>query len=348
MQFQTRQIDELSQIGGTVRKFLLEDVRPRASEIDQSAEALSQIVDHYFATGVMRIMQRTDPSAVTLQREIRELAAYSSGALTFLQTQHLSAIRVAGWSEQGQALIERLVSGRERFGIGFSQLRRGDGIKLTAAHAENGYLLDGIVPWATGEGFFSGLIVAAVAPSDEILFFEVPFEERPGLEISQPFRLLAFDVLNTVALTFNQLALPACALVASISRSDLDQLDRKNLGQLGIYSLGCARASVELLNSAIQPDQIELAAGAQQIAARIDSVREQMYCGSDLDSSIKLRAEAHGLANRAAQAAFVAYGGRAAHISHDAQRLCREALLWTVLGQSGEVKLATLAHLLSN
>ena len=347
MQLNITQSAELLQLAANVQNFLLTDVKPRANEIDQSAEALKQTLDKYFATGVMQIMRRSDPDALNCQRQIRELTAYSSGALTFLQTQHLSAIRVANWSDQGQALVERLVNGNERFGIGFSQLRRGDGIKLIASRSDHGYVLDGTVPWATGAGFFDGIIVAAVAPDDEILFFEVKFQQQEGLTIGQPYSLLAFDVLNTVGLKFKQFEVPESALVTSISRSQLDVLDRKNLGQLGLYSLGCARAAIELLSGALQIDQVELQAAADKLAARIDVLRDQICHCDSLEVAIMVRAESHGLANRAAQAAFVASGGRAALISHDAQRLCREALLWTVLGQSSEVRLATLSHLLS-
>ena len=350
MYSQTRQIDSLAETVAAVKSFLLTEVQPQANSIDQHEHALKLALDGFYASGVMQVMQRSDQCALNWQREIRELSAFSSGALAFLMTQHLSAIRVAKWGQpqaSGSDLIERLVSGDEKYGIGFSQLRRGDGLGLNVSPSSSGFRLDGVVPWATGSGIFSHLIVAAVSSPDQVSFFEVPFKQQSGLKVSQPFKLLAFDVLNTVGLEFEGYEVPASSFVVSLPRTSLDHLDRKNLGYLAWYSLGCARASIEVLSSAVGGLDPHIFDAVSNLAAKVDSLRGQLLAAEDPDDAIQFRAQAHGVANQAAQAAFVASGGRGALITHAAQRLCRESLLWTVLGQSREVRQATLVHLLT-
>ncbi len=282
-----------------------------------------------------------------------------SGALAFLQTQHQSAANLLAQSPNAdlkKAYLPYLGNGQKLVGVGFSHLRRSPS-PLQAIAVPGGYQLTGQVPWVTGYGLFEAVLLAATLPDGQAVYGLVPFQSTQqatggSLRFSDPMSLAAMTSTYTVTAELHDWHLPT-AQVALLQPADaILTRDRHNILNPSAFALGCAQAGLDVLaNQAqslalIKPIwtslQAELDRGQQQITAGLtDSETEP-----DLNvEKLRLRAWAIDLMARCTQAAVIASSGAANSSHHPAQRLYREALMFSVAGQTTDIMAATLANL---
>lgn len=269
--------------------------------------------------------------------------ARTSGVLAFLQAQHQSACAVASVSPN--PLIQThwlplMASGQHTSGIAFSHLRR-PGPVLAAARVTGGWRLDGTAPWVTGHGLFTDCTTAAAVPEqDGTLFVLHPLSEQPGLTVGPVLQLAAFSAANTVTLSFDDYFVPDDRVVAVAPADWVSAKDRLGVASQGMLALGCAYAAVDLLG-----DQ---RAGAS-LLAEVGGLQQELLAlvdqGDRYEQALAVRARVITLMGRCAHAAVAAAAGSANLAGHPAQRIWREALVFTVLSQSPDVRRATLAAL---
>lgn len=289
-------------------------------------------------------------------RRFQEEVARASGALAFLQTQHQSAVSMIAKSHNEQlkrAYLPGMSNGEKRVGIGFSQLRRPGPPMVTATPDGTGFRINGHVPWVTGLTFFPEFMIAGSMPDGRAVFGIVPFEPRPGITFSDPMRLAAMESCLTVTGDFHDWVMPAEMVVDIKPEGWITRNDQINITLQGFFALGCARGGIDVLWE-LQKKRGDSVISEAAIALQleIDNCREAMIdaqaCGSEetTDQKLQLRAWAIDLAMRCAHAAIAATGGAANALSHPAQRLMREALVYTVSAQTVPVRHATLRRLI--
>jgi alkylation response protein AidB-like acyl-CoA dehydrogenase len=337
--------------------YLQKSVAPRAASLDADPEALQQAFRELGEQGWLGLLvppawQGTGLNELTF-RVSQELFARYSGALAFLQTQHQSAagkIAQSPNAELKQSYLPAMVIGEKRVGLGFSQLRRPEPL-VKAIPVASGYLISGEVPWITGFGCFEEFIIGAVLPDGQALFGLAPFKEiqsNGSIRLSQPLQLAAMASTNTVTASLTDWFLPNEQLLDVKPAGWIHQSDRRNVLHHGFFALGCAQAGLDIMATA---RQAELGAATRQsLEQELSFCRRAIYqaqaTGNTGIEQLHLRAEAIELATRCTHAAVVLSGGAANYANHPAQRVYREALAFTIFGQTEAVKQATLKQLI--
>lgn len=356
----------------TVRSFLESEVAPNANDIDSNPKALFSALRglgnlDLLALRVPRSWGGREVSEVTFG-DFQELIARYSGALAFLQTQHQSAALMLVASSNidlHSEYLPRLGSGEVLLGVGFSQLRR-DGTLVVAASVEGGYRLHGMVPWVTGWGIFHEFIVAAVLPDGSAVFGVVPFgkeEDRPqrhgghggrggegNIGFGEVGRLAAMSATNTVTAELDWF-LPHENVVFVKPPGWIHEQDKKNVLKSTFLVTGCALAGLDIIEGEARRKNLAFIYDAWvSLQDELDDCRCRIRAALvdtsiDFQSKLDLRAWAIDLATRIAHAAVTVSSGAANYMHHNAQRVYREALVFTVTGQTRDVMAATLKRL---
>src|SRR5579872_5173702 len=149
----SREVEALEE----AKRFLKEEVAPKAQLIDTDIDVLHAIVDRM---GTLSLLALKRPAkyggpemSEPLFRIFQEEMARTSGTLAFLTTQHQSAVgMISGSENEGlkELYLPKMANGEKLVGIGFSQLRRSGPPIMCAEQVEGGYVLNGHVPWITG------------------------------------------------------------------------------------------------------------------------------------------------------------------------------------------------------
>jgi alkylation response protein AidB-like acyl-CoA dehydrogenase len=342
-----------------VEAFLRDTVAVRAAEIDADPEALGEVLDAFFARGfgALRVSEAyggpawSPPDLAWFQRE----SARASGTFAFLQTQHQSAaamLETSAPEAMRRAVLPGMRDGRRRIGIGFSQLRRPGPPVLRARAEGDGFRLDGHVPWVTGYGFFGEFLLGAALPDGRSVFGLALLQNGPSRAVSTPMALAAMNAARTVTVDFENHRLEADAVAFIKPPGWIQDNDRINVAQQGHFALGCAQAGLDVLRANAEGRG---ETPACETLSRLESEWEQVH--ADLEAwqgdvaveavahRAETRAHAIDLMFRCAQAAVVSSAGAANSLHHPAQRVYREALVFSVSAQTPVIRAATLKRL---
>ncbi|MDJ0532815.1 MAG: acyl-CoA dehydrogenase family protein [Xenococcaceae cyanobacterium MO_207.B15] len=350
------------QLFKTAEAYLREIVAPQAAQIDRKPEIIEQVLkgmgDRYLLA--LRVPQNLGGAGFTEidYSHFQILIARYSGALAFLQTQHQSAgsMLVASKNQElKQSYLPYMGTGEILVGVGFSQLRRHGNPIIKAQKVENGYLLEGEVPWITGFGFFDSFIIGATLPDGRELYGILPLhsQQQPTggiINFSSPMELIAMNSTNTVSADIKQWFLADKEVVDIKPAGSIQEKSRKNVLHHGFYALGCAQAGLDILQSIHQKKQLPfLQQSWQTLQQELTNCHQAMFAAT-LDCTypekLKLRGWAINLAGRCSHAAVIASSGAANYQDHPAGRVYREALLFSVSGQTTAVMEESLNALL--
>jgi alkylation response protein AidB-like acyl-CoA dehydrogenase len=347
----------------SAESYLKECVAPRAEIIDSDSEALKTALLGLENRSLLalRVPQKWGGADIPpeLFYQYQELTARYSGALSFLQTQHHSATAMIASSDnemlKGRYL--RAIAQKElRLGVGFSHLRRSSSRAsltgnpaVTATPVKDGYLLSGNVPWITGFGLFEKFIVAAVLPDNRAVFGLLPFanieRESGKIAVSEIMQLIAMNSTNTVTATLDNWLLQESEIISIKPVGWIAENDSKNILNFVPVTFGCIRAGLDVIAAAaIVKDSPAIVAACTKLEQKLDRLKQHFLQSqhSSKAEQLALRAEAIDLAVRCGHAAVVVSSGAANGTLHPAGRVYREALVYTVSGQTKDVMAATL------
>ena len=342
-----------------LKEYLQSWVSPRAAEIDQSSDTLGEAFAGLGARSLLalRVAPALGGQGFSTQdywQAQRQLARYS-GSLAFLQTQHQSAANfIANGSNDAlkQSHIAAMAQGKRGVGVGFSHLRRRGQRCLSAIAVEGGYQLNGTIPWATGFGFFQELVVGATLSDGSSLLGLIPFQTQVSnpasvqtegsLTCSQPMALAALGVTGTVEIKLRDWFV-ANELVIDHKPVDwLEKSDRRNVLKATSFLIGCSEAALDVMQQQHLPSDEAWDLLNQQLQHCQQRILQGLAADTSFEAKLALRAEAIALCHCCAQAAVVASGGAANLLSHPAQRIYREALVFGVSGQTRDLKASSL------
>ena len=345
-----------------IESFLRSEIAPLANKIDRCQSALKtaifQMGDRsWLALKVAPELGGTGLSE-TEYRLLQISMARTSGALTFLQTQHQSAVvKLAnGCDRLQQEFFPGVAQGKSLVGVGFSHLRRSGVPMMQATETTGGYLLSGKVPWITGYNFFTHFILGATLADGRELYGLLPFQNliQPSggkITIDRPMELLAVTATNTVSASLARWFLERDRLVGINPPGAIHLSSRGNILNHGFYALGCAYAGLDILQTIAEKKQLAfLPESRQALLQKVEQHQAQaiaLMSENDTTYQQKLnwRVAAINLAQRCSQAAVVASGGAANYAHSHAGRVYREALLFSVSGQTTDVMAASLKQL---
>ncbi|MBD2431885.1 MULTISPECIES: cyclase family protein [Fischerella] len=343
--------------------YLLNSVAVKANEIDSNPDTLMQALQGLRDLGLLALRVPHNWGGKEVSEEtfsdFQELVARYSGALAFLQTQHQSAAAMLAASSNSvlkQEYLPRIGKGELLVGVGFSQLRRGGEPLTLAKLVPGGYQLDGVVPWVTGWGMFDDFIVAATLPDGRAVFGVVPFQDTyqnstSKITFTSPTELAAMTSTNTVTANLNSYFLPQERVVSIKPVGWIHENDKNNVLRATFLATGCAFAGLDIIESALKTKSLPAIANAltafqQELNHCRTAIRRlQKNTHAQLLEKLQLRSWAIDLATRIAHAAVTVSSGAANYLHHPAQRVYREALVFTVTGQTSAVMEATLERL---
>ncbi|MFP4694812.1 MAG: acyl-CoA dehydrogenase family protein [Halothece sp.] len=344
----------------SLQGFLKTEIAPQANRLDTDTIALQNALSklnqlQFFGLRVPKVYGGLEASLLTF-RQVQCLIPRYSGAFAFLQTQHQSAASFLATSDNQslkETYLPEMATGETLIGVGFSQLRRTHDSPLTATPVTGGYQLNGKVPWITGYGYFQYFIIGGTLPSGEALYGIVPFTptQQPdggNIAFSPPMQLSVMNATNTVAATVQDWFLREDEVLFIKPATAIHDSDKKNVLHHGFYALGCARAGLDILETAAEKKGLPfLGESYETLSAKHQSLSEAMFAAlpptdTSFQYRLNLRVKAIHLAQRCAHAGVIASSGAANAQSHPAQRVYREALLFSVSGQTKDVMEASL------
>ncbi|NEQ07202.1 MAG: acyl-CoA/acyl-ACP dehydrogenase [Moorea sp. SIO4E2] len=355
----------------TAESYLRESVAPLASEIDSAPEVLGKAL-----LGMSVRVASAKPNRTFLGLRIpkswgglevssttfgyfQQLLARYSGALAFLQMQHQSAGAMIAYSENESLkhqYLPKLAKGQVLVGIGFSQVRRTGNPPVKAIPVDGGYHINGKVPWVTGFSLFQEFVIGAVLPDGREVYGMVPLtptcQDGGGtITFSKPMALAAMESTNTVSATLTDWFLPEERVVSIAKAGAIHDNDQKKVLSAGFLALGCAQAGLDIVAAAAKTKQLDFLYNAfESLNGELTRCQTAMIEAAQADyqtfqERLQLRTWAINLAGRCAQAAVTVSSGAANYKHHAAQRVYREALVFTVSAQTTAIMEGTLARL---
>lgn len=252
---------------------------------------------------------------------------------TFVWIQHHTPVRTITASKNEalqQEWLPELCSGRTRAGIALGGLRAGP-TQIAATRTDDGWLLDGDVPYITGWGQIDVLFVAArtQAPEPQVVTVLVPAEASEVFNVTR-LQLLATNASCTVTARLRDLFVPDQRVIGIEpyrSPPPYDGGGRPN----GSLALGVAGRCCALI-------------GPTPLDAQLAACRRQLDEAGD-KTMAEARAAAAELAWRAAGALVVSQGSSSLLPARQAQRLLREAAFLQVFGSRPAIRDALLGRL---
>ena len=342
----------------------LKEIAPIANEIDSNPQQLKIVLQQMGDRSWLALKAPSELGGMGFDeptyRRLQISLARISGALTFLQTQHQSAVSKLASSENKALHSEffpDVACGNPLVGVGFSHLRRRGIPMVQATETERGYLISGKVPWITGYGFFSYFILGATLADGKELYGILPLQnmmQTSGGKIvfSPPMQLLAAAATNTVSAQIDRWYLSSDRVVSINPAGTIHQTSKKNILNHGFYALGCAYAGLDLLQNIAASKQLEfLHSSWQSLQREAEVLKEQAIASVSnfelaYEQKLQLRSETINLAQRSSLAAVTASSGAANYLYSSAGRVYREALLFSVSGQTIDVMRSSLKHLI--
>lgn len=339
-----------------LRIFLEEKVKPQAEIIDFDSNLLANVVEEiktinplWFCLKVPKDLGGLGFSKTGFYRWQTLISQYS-GALSFLQTQHQSALHQIANSDNNNLREKYLApstAGKILCGVGFSHLRRRDKVILRAKPVNNGYELTGDISWITGYNFFDYFIVGATLPDGSELRAIAPFSahsyHNSSLNFSEIMGLGALSSTNTVTGKMINWFIPEEDLVSIKPPNNIHQQDQQNILHHGFFALGNALVTMELIKENCQKLGINY---DEKLSQKVVNLEEEMFSALhrklSYQEKLQLRVKAIKLAYECAQKAVMSSKGGANLSCHPANRLYREALVYSVSGQTMDVLTACM------
>lgn len=217
---------------------------------------------------------------------------------------------------------------------------------VTAEQTEDGYLLNGEIPWVTGGPFADVLLLGAtLADQTEILL--LVDRQTDGLRVNPPMELLALTNTATGTLTLKDVRIPQSRLVLGPTTGVMKS------GSGGTGSFATSALAIGVALRAIEELQIEarsrdyLQPFADQLHAEGDQLHLDLLTASEDPDQTSLtpaglRSRANSLVLRSTQALLTASKGAGFTQGHLAERLVRQSFFFLVWSCPGPVANAAM------
>jgi hypothetical protein len=255
----------------------------------------------------------------------RSLAALSrvSGSFAFVALQQFVA---------NLSLAEAEAEEWPRVGVAFGHLRNPDG---PAPILRDG-VIHGSVPWMTGSGIFPQVLLGLRDEKGQEILALVGATDSATFQHSRPMRLVACTGTRTVRVDIANLPLDESQILAIRPPGSQARGDAESVLYQTPLLVGCVQACGNLIR---ESPLVGAEEKARSEAAQSDLLQRVFtaFSENNLADGPLLRAEIGDFAVRLARLAVMASGGQGLRLDHPAQRLYREALVYTLMAQTGDI-----------
>ncbi len=149
--------------------------------------------------------------------------------------------------------------------------------------------------------------------------------------------LVACSSTRTVSVQITDLPLDASRIVRVVPRGTQAEQDAEGVLFQTPLMLGCLAASLQLIQAAPRIEAAVRRRCAAAVTALIEEVFDALATGAHSERGPLLRARAGDLSVRLARLAAMACGGPSLQRTHPAQRLYREALVYSLMAQTDAI-----------
>ena len=214
--------EEIDALRETVRRFAVDEIAPRAAEIDSSNQFPSDLWEKMGALGLHGItVDETDGGAsmgyLAHSVAIEEISrASASVGLSYGAHSNLCVNQIARWgtAEQKQAYLPKLISGEHVGSLAMSEHGSGSDVvsmKLAAEKRNDRYVLNGGKMWITNSPDASILVVYAKTDMEAgpkgITAFLIE-KDMAGFSVGKKLDKLGMRGSNTAELIFDECEVP--------------------------------------------------------------------------------------------------------------------------------------------
>jgi hypothetical protein len=192
------------------------------------------------------------------------------------------------------------------------------------------------VPWLTGAGLFPQVILGMRGPGDEEVYALTDATDRSTFRHSAPMALIAGSSMRTVSVQLSGVPMSPDRLLKAEPPGTYRRNDLQGVLYQTPLMVGCVRASRALIRVSPRIGPVERArceADTERLLQRVYTAFE----GCAPEEGQRLRAELGDFSVRLARLAVMASGGSGLLCGHLAQRLYREALLYSVMAQTDAI-----------
>jgi butyryl-CoA dehydrogenase len=248
-------------------------------------------------------------------------------------------------------LLPSLAAGTQFATVGLSQLttsRQHMKPSFVANRVDDGFLLEGTIPWVTGASQADFIIVGATLEDDRQILAVLP-RELPGVTIGPVLDLMALEGSLTAEVRCSGVRLDRKWLLAGPAERVMAGRKGGTGGlETSCLALGLAGAAIQYLKTESVARR-ELETTAERLEHSLGALRQEMHelarMGPTPESAAALRGSANALVLRATQSALTASKGTGFLRQHPAQRWARQAMFFLVWSCPRPAAEATLAYL---
>ncbi|MDX1933609.1 MAG: hypothetical protein SFU56_13500 [Capsulimonadales bacterium] len=300
-----------------------ERLRPDAARLDTEDGLVREWFDAFRNEGFHELGGSRAPLSGEEFAEVLATLGAVSGAFAFVALQQIVAnMHLAVPEEPSWPVV----------GVAFGHLRNVAG----PAPVWDGATVSGFVPWLTGANLFPEVILGMRTLDGDEVFARVDARDRPAFRHSEPMPLIACAGTRTVTVRVDGLSVSPSQVLRSQPNGTMAEGDAQSVLYQTPLMVGCARACLSLIAASGRLGDEEKSRYRKTVKARLESVREA-FSGSDALQGRRLRARLGDLTVRLARLAVMASGGSALITGHPAERLYREALLYSLMAQTPEI-----------
>lgn len=375
---------EEAEILSTVERFVRNEVRPVVAKYEREKVYPDSLVDEMKSLGLFGIAVPEQYGGLGLRLPVvaavmEELAKGWTSVAAYVNS-HSTVVHVIaahGTEAQKSRYLPKLASGELRAAMCLTEAEAGSdlqAIKSTALPERNGYRLNGNKIYVTnGDKADVLLVLAKSDPKAEkaskgISLFLVD-KEWAGVQVACTFHKMGFDLVDTVEINFDSVAMPASALLGGTEGRGFGQL----MGALEAGRIAIAASAVGLAADALAASmrfaEVRKTFGKtinqhQAIQLRLADMATKLVAARQITRFAAEEKEAKGRADMASgmaklfasevcaeitKEAIRLHGGHGYIADYQVERLMREAMLYLVgEGTNDILKLVIARRMIDN
>ena len=232
---------------------ILETCRNEAAVLDVSENELVKKLNELKVAG---LLQCSEEKILFSNDQLFNLYS-ASPALAFTLAQHLSAVErlfeCTDWQNKNSKIWESVKMAKETVGLSTTYLAKSDQLPIKGILKEGNFHLSGFLPWVTGFGIFTYLILSFETES-EIVTAMIPFSElnADSIKITK-WHLVAYMSSNTVKIEINHLVIRREQLISK--RLKNATLSKKRNTRFRFSELGIANGAIIEIEKMIENEQ---------------------------------------------------------------------------------------------
>jgi hypothetical protein len=327
-------------------RILKEELSPIARAIDEEGYYPETVLRALGKAGAYQISGLSYKEEISKRLELIDLAARSCVSTSFLIWCHTTAISFISNSKNAylkETLLPLMESGEVLAGTGLSNPMKYyvgmETLRLTAERHENGYTINGILPYVSnlGTGHWFGIIAQV---NEEQRIFAMVNCNSPGLTLTEHKDFAGLNGTRSFTCRFDNVFLEDNVII-STSADEFVKTIRSSfmLTQTGMGT-GLIRASVDTMQKCIKKQNETnkfIGVSTEQILEELDAVQQKVndiFSSSlevNFNDAVQIRLQGAELALKTAETAMLYQGAVGYLRKSDSMRRLREALFIAVV-----------------